>query len=113
MDKKEFMKKVYSSPWARMREKYGFSQYERSLADFILKQIQDSNNCRMLDVAIGTGEPLAEFFSSKGYEVHGIDIASNLIRQCQLRNPNIKCKVGDVEHMDYPDNYFDLVLIRK
>jgi len=40
--------------------------------------------------------------------VHVIDIAPTLIDKCKQLNPDIKCKVGDAEDLEYPDNYFHL-----
>lgn len=63
---------------------------------------------KLLDVAVGTGFPFGDFFTKHGYTVYGIDIAPNLINKCKSLYPSINCMVGDVEDMNYPDNFFNL-----
>ena len=61
----------------------------------------------MLEVAIGTGYPIADHLQKAGHEVHGIDISPDLVRRCRELNPAIQAKVGDAEHLEYPDATFD------
>ena len=106
MDRKKYIKDVYSKYWITAREKiYGFLEYDKNLCKYICEHVP--NGGELLEVAIGTGYPLADFFQKAGYSVYGIDISPNLIEKCQELNPNINCKVGDAETLDYPDNYFD------
>ncbi|MFC2071770.1 class I SAM-dependent methyltransferase [Chloroflexota bacterium] len=65
------------------------------------------NGGKLLEIAIGTGYPFADFFEKAGYSVYGIDISPDLIENCRQLNPNINCKVGDAEGLDYPHDYFD------
>ena len=69
------------------------------------KHLSDGDT--LLEVAIGTGYPFADYFSKKGYTVYGVDISPELIEKCKKLYPNIKSKVGDAEDLEYPDNFFD------
>lgn len=68
---------------------------------------------RLLDAACGTGN-LANIASRAGCDVHGLDIASNLIVQARARaradGLNITYTEGDAEAMPYDDASFDLVV---
>jgi ubiquinone/menaquinone biosynthesis C-methylase UbiE len=101
------MRDVYSKYWIRYRENVydGFSEYNTNLCEYICARIPKGR--KLLEIAIGTGYPFADYFQKSGYLVYGIDISPDLIAKCSQVNPNINCKVGDAENMDYSDNYFD------
>ena len=106
MDRKEYMKNIYSKYWTYARErKYGFLEYDKNLCNYISKNVSKKKN--ILDVAIGTGFPFGDFFQKEGYNVYGIDIAPTLIKKCRKLNDKINCKVGDAENLEYPDNFFN------
>jgi len=106
MDRKTFMKQVYSLYWLKARETiYGFSQYDRNLCTYISSNVP--KEATLLDVAVGTGYPFADFFQRAGYSIYGIDIAPSLVARCVDLNPNINAKVGDAETLEYPDEIFD------
>jgi len=105
MDRKTYMKNIYSKYWISAREnKYGFLKYDKNLCNYIIKNI--NTNEAILEVGIGTGYPFADFFQKNDYKVHGIDIAPLLIEKCKKLNKKINCKVGDAENIEYPDNFF-------
>ena len=68
---------------------------------------------QVLDAACGTGN-LAVIASRIGCEVHGLDIASNLIAQARVRaraeGLNITYAEGDAEALPYDDASFDVVV---
>lgn len=108
MDKNKYLTDVYAKYWIDAREKiYGFMPYDKALCEYI------SNNVlipgKLLEVAIGTGYPFAQFFNEKGYKVFGIDISPDLINKCSQLYPDIDCKVGCAEELPYPENFFDCV----
>jgi ubiquinone/menaquinone biosynthesis C-methylase UbiE len=106
MDRKVFIRDIYSNYWLSAREKrYGFSKYDKNLSNYICENVP--NRSKILEVAIGTGYPFADFFQKEGYFVYGIDISPDLINKCQQLNPEIHCRVGDAEELDYPDSDFD------
>ena len=105
MDRKTYMKNIYSKYWILAREKeYGFLKYDKNLCNYIIKNVDKKKN--ILEVAIGTGFPFGDFFQKQGYNVYGIDIAPTLIEKCKNLNSKITCKVGDAENIEYPDNFF-------
>jgi Methylase involved in ubiquinone/menaquinone biosynthesis len=106
MDRKTYMKDIYSRYWSYAREKeYGFLEYDKNLCNYIIKNVSKGGN--VLDVGIGTGFPFGDFLQKGGYDVHGIDIAPILIEKCKKLNNKINCKVGDAENLTYPNNFFD------
>jgi len=108
MDRKTYMKDIYSKYWLFAREKeYGFLQYDKDLCNYIFKNIEQKE--KILDVAVGTGFPFGDYFQKKGYEIHGIDIAPTLIEKCKKLNEKIICKVGDAENLSYPNDFFKCV----
>jgi len=105
-DRKRFMREVYSQYWLRAREtKYGFMDYDRLLCDMLSEQAPERG--KLLEVAIGTGYPIADSLEKRGFEIHGIDISPALIERCRTVNPAIRAKVGDAENLDYADGEFD------
>lgn len=99
------MRDIYSLHWHNKRKIYGFTKYDKILIAELTKVNQKG---RVLEVAIGDGEPFANNMLSGGYEVYGIDISPKLIDQVQRKFPEIKASVGDAENLEFPDNYFDI-----
>ena len=111
IDRKEYMKTTYANYWSNARnDLYGFMDYDRALINLISSQIPSQSNRKntLLEVAIGTGEPIAKNLVTLGYDLTGIDISSLLIDQCKQNNPSIRCQVGDAEQLTFQDSTFDL-----
>ena len=88
MDRKTYMKNIYSKYWSYAREKkYGFQKYDKNLCNYICENISKKGN--ILEVGIGTGFPFGDFFQKKGYNIYGIDIAPTLIEKCKKLNNKI------------------------
>ena len=101
------MKKVYSQYWMTARERiYGFGAYDKALCSYITQAVSSGN---LLEVAVGTGFPFADFFRQRDYCVSGVDIAKNLISKCAALHPDVRVCVGDAEDLCYRDGYFDCV----
>jgi SAM-dependent methyltransferase len=64
----------------------------------------------ILDVGCGIGTYVAKFrdFSA---DVHGVDIDPERVAQASLTLPNIR--VAPAEHLPYPDNRFDVILLHE
>jgi len=99
------MKEIYPKYWITAREKiYGFSEYDKNVCRYLHDRVPSGE--KLLEVAVGTGYPIADFLQKAGYSLYGIDISSALIQKCRQINPDINCVIGDVEHLPYPDGYF-------
>ncbi|WP_162907596.1 class I SAM-dependent methyltransferase [Allorhizocola rhizosphaerae] len=108
MDRKTFMRDVYADYWLQARDKkYGFMDYDRRLCELV--ESESKPEARLLEVAIGTGYPIAGFLARAGHKVHGIDISPALIERCRELNPGIEASVGDAENLAFDDGTFDAV----
>ncbi len=71
---------------------------------------------KVLDVGCGTGDLTLEAKKLAGPsgEVHGIDASPNMIRQAGRKasrnGVNVTFKIGLIEHIEFPENQFDVVL---
>jgi len=105
-DRKAYMRSTYAKYWKNARDNvYGFMDYDKALIDLIKHNVGEGSS--ILEVAVGTGEPIAKSIVESGYEVSGIDISDLLIEQCKKNNPEIKCKVDDAEKLSFSDAEFD------
>lgn len=110
MDRKTFIKEVYSSYWLTAREKrWGFTEYDKGLCKLVSQHIQDRKTS-LLEIGIGTGYPFGKFFLNKGYSVYGIDLATRVVQKCKRLYPAINCVIADAENIPYKDSCFDLVI---
>lgn len=99
------MRNVYALHWHNKRIQYGFTNYDRSLIAELTKIKKDG---KVLEVAIGDGEPYAKDMLLRGYDIYGVDIAPRLIKLVQNSLPEVKASLGDAENLEFPDNYFDI-----
>ena len=78
---------------------------------FALQMVEASvpHGSKILDVGCGTGEMAAELMR-RGYDVWGLDIAEARIRSVHERFGADRFRVGDIEHIEFPDNTFDAVV---
>ena len=85
------------------------------------KQIVDIskslNPKRILDVATGTADIAIALTKIKNCEIIGMDLSSNMLEIGQKKikelhlYKNVKLELGDVENLEYNDNYFDVVTV--
>jgi len=105
MNRKEFVRDVYSRYWITARDKiYSNLPYDQNLVKYVRDRIPPG--AELLEVAIGTGEPFGRLFVDAGYRMSGIDISPALVARCKELHPGIDCQLGDAEHMDFPDGRF-------
>jgi len=62
---------------------------------------------RILDIGAGCGFFL-KTAQKRGWEVYGTEIDSSAVANCI--DPNIKMSFGDINTIDFPENYFDVVV---
>ncbi|MBN8726466.1 MAG: methyltransferase domain-containing protein [Xanthomonadales bacterium] len=70
-----------------------------------LGNVQGQN---VLDIACGTGKWL-ELMSSRGAQIHGIDISELAVHACERRLPKCDVRLGVAEDLPFADATFDLV----
>ncbi len=68
---------------------------------------------RVLDVGCGTGEN-AIFLAQNGFSVVGLDVAKKALQvamaKAAQRKVKVDFRVGDALSLDFPENYFDIVI---
>jgi ubiquinone/menaquinone biosynthesis C-methylase UbiE len=107
VERKKYMRDVYSAYWKDARERiYGFSDYDKWLCQHVMERAPARS--RILEVAIGTGFPVADFLNRKGFEVYGVDISSLLLRECTTRIGGT-VTVSDAESLAFASESFELV----
>ncbi len=100
------MRDVYGDYWLSARDKkYGFLDYDKELCRFLTESVREGG--AMLEVAIGTGYPVADYLQKAGYKMHGVDISPVLVERCRALNPMIEASVGDAEKLEFAGGAFD------
>ena len=71
-----------------------------------ISAINDDGKKKILDVGCANGKDFMQFLTNrKDLELFGIDI-----EDLGFRSDNFKMIVQDAEHLDFPDNYFDITV---
>lgn len=87
--------------------------YPKALFELLLTLIP-KNASDILDVACGTGKSTEPLLAT-GLKVsacdHDVLMINEANKQAKLKGLNINYKVSDTEHLQYPDNYFDVVTV--
>lgn len=105
--RKEYMRNTYAAYWKSARNNnYGFMVYDKAVIDLIFKQTMSGS--KLLEVAIGTGVPIAKELFDRKYQVYGIDISDILIDECRANCPKINCCVADAELLPFKSSKFHL-----
>jgi len=65
---------------------------------------------KILDAGCGNGKPVAKFLSQRGYDVIGIDISRNLIREALKNTPEAKFKIMSLYNLKFPSKNFDAIV---
>lgn len=80
---------------------------EKPYLDLMIKSIP--KGASILDLGCGAGEPIAQFFIEKGYQVTGVDGSAKMIEVCKKRFPSERWIIGDMRTF-HLDKCFDVVL---
>lgn len=65
---------------------------------------------RLLDVGCATGDFLASMRRYPGWEVYGIELSESASKYAR-QHLGLAVKTGDLENIDYQENYFDVVTL--
>jgi ubiquinone/menaquinone biosynthesis C-methylase UbiE len=92
----------------------GFSIEKIRTQELILRHL-NGNSLRILDIGGGTGV-YSFWLSSLGHQVHLIDALPKHVKQARDEAAQNKLnlqsiKVGDARDLEFPDNYFDAILM--
>jgi dihydrofolate reductase/ubiquinone/menaquinone biosynthesis C-methylase UbiE len=84
---------------------------ELDMEKFYLNLLQNhvSQGSKILDVGCGTGEPMAEFFIKKGYDLTGVDASEKMIQLCKKRFPEAKWILADMRTLDLQDKFHAVI----
>ncbi len=89
---------------------YHYVEYDKQ-ADFfvrLMREFNRSGNRRILDVACGTGTH-ADILQKKGFEVTGLDISGDMLREARKKNPDVKLVKGDMMRMNLDDRFGTII----
>lgn len=107
--RKQYMKDVYPKYWARARDTvYGSMHYDEVLIDTVEDLCVQNEYNNLLEVAIGTGVPIAKALSMADFNISGLDISQDLLDVCRERVPRANCTLGDAENMPFDSEIYDL-----
>jgi len=102
----------YSKFWLKNAEcRYGFSQYHKDIIDLLTEILAKSENCdiqKILEVAIGTGYPIAVELDKMEFNISGIDLSLDLLHKMKLNSRKITGIVSDSEMLPFKDHCFFL-----
>ncbi|MDD4900656.1 MAG: class I SAM-dependent methyltransferase [Patescibacteria group bacterium] len=101
--------------WDKAFKKYGrvFLKPQEDMLS-VVKEFKKHGTNRVLDLGCGTGRHLV-YLAKQGFDVYGIDIAAEGIRQAKqwLKSENLKAslKIGSIyQRLPYNDNFFDAII---
>lgn len=81
--------------------------FEKSYLDMAICRMPP--NSKVLDLGCGTGQPIAEYFIEKGFQVTGVDGSKAQIEMAKVRVPGMKCFVSDMRQLDLHEK-FDCII---
>lgn len=76
----------------------------------LLTELEHFNSGRLLDIGCGNGDFFG-FVKDKGMELHGIDLAENMVKVAQERYGDIADIIlADAENLPFQDGMFDIII---
>lgn len=86
-----------------------FSLNGLDLVNEIIEIYKTEDQVKVLDVGCGSGYSV-NYLSKKGFDATGIDFSEEIIKLGKERYKDINIKVMDANKLNFPENYFDLIL---
>ena len=86
-----------------------FSSEMNLIIPTALKLNKPFNKIKILDLGCGGGRTTKVLYDL-GFDVLGIDIAQNLIKELNKNYPEVSANVGDASNLDLKDKSYDIVL---
>jgi len=78
-------------------------------------KFKKKSKIKILEIGCGAGNNLI-FLAREGFDVYGVDISSSAIsflkKKIKQKKLKSQIKIGNINKLDYPNNYFDYVLDR-
>lgn len=81
-------------------------------AEIIIERLRQKGSVKVLEIGSGTGV-FTSFFCKAGFNVHGIDISSDLLKKAKDKDPSLaraSLCTADAEKLPYKDKSFDAVV---
>jgi len=99
--------------WTELKEydvftQYGYNTIIRDFQKLIGNRLL--KGCRAIDLGCGTGAFARRLFGNSEAELFGLDISEKAIQLANRNEEKINFSVGDIENLQFEDNFFDLVV---
>lgn len=102
------MSKIYDSK----RDKSAYFRIIEGITKRCIKEsISSLKGKKVLDAGCGTGRNISTFLELGAEEVYGFDYTLEMLEFAKKRfseNPKVKLSVGDVQNLNYKDEFFDV-----
>ncbi len=103
-DHRRYFREIYPSIWRNKIHQYGMTPYLRSVIAFLRGRI--ASGSRILEVAVGTGEPIAKALSDIG-KFCGVDLARASLEEARRTLPEAFLCEASAEQLPFADGVFD------
>ena len=109
----KFKERKFFDEWTELKEydvftQYGYNTIIRDFQKLIGNRLL--KGCRAIDLGCGTGAFARRLFGNSEAELFGLDISEKAIQLANRNEEKINFSVGDIENLQFEDNFFDLVV---
>ncbi|WP_018248672.1 class I SAM-dependent methyltransferase [Orenia marismortui] len=95
-----------------MMEKGRMGDWRQKLWQQVEAIAKEKEGVRLLEAGIGTGKNIPYY--PEDIEVYGVDFSDKMLAEAKKRaeelNVEIKLQEMDIQQLDFPDNYFDIIV---